>query len=144
MVCVMHCDVIEIPPLTNWRYLLCRHVRKCYRQTGLTKGAETKEASWSGDISTDSMLKMCFSYMKPILHRAFHSLDGELMNCRSRYTAESKAFVCIIRKCAPFPEGNSSKLNLNQKIPRQNCLGIALSFSFLSPCSVNNPTKAWV
>lgn len=73
---------------------------------------------------------------------SFTGLAGELMNSRSRYTAESRAIVWIIRKCASLPEGNSSKLNSNQKIPGQNCLGIALSFSFLSPCSVNNPTKA--
>lgn len=66
------------------------------------QGCRDKRSAKERDIYTDSMLKMCFSYVKPILHRALHSLDGELMNSRSRYTAESKAFVCIIRKCAPF------------------------------------------
>lgn len=39
------------------------------------------------------------------------------MNSRSSYTAESTAIV-YHEKCAPFPEGNSSKLNLNQKNPQ--------------------------
>lgn len=72
------------------------------------QGFRDKRGVTEQDICTDSILKMCFSNMKPILYRAFHSLAGELMNSSTRYTAESKAIVWIIRKCALFPEGNSS------------------------------------
>lgn len=68
-------------------------------------------------LYTDSMLEMCFSYMKPILHRALHSLAGELMNSRSRYTAESKAFVCIIRNCAPFLKATAASWIWTRKSP---------------------------
>ncbi len=122
----------------------CIPVRQCEHGNGLSKGTETKEVSPSRAFIQTAYWKCAFPTWSLFFAWALHSLAGELMNSRSRYTAESKAIVCIIRKCAPFPEGNSSKLNLNQKIPGQNCLGIVLSFSFLSPCSVNNPTKAWV
>lgn len=71
-------------------------------QRQFKQGCRDKRGVNEWGICTDSILKMCFSYTKPILHRALHSLAGELMNSRSRYTVESKAIVYVIRKCAPF------------------------------------------
>lgn len=48
--------------------------------------------------------------MKPIICLSFPQLSWGTNEFQVQvYTAESKAIVCIIRKRAPFPEGNSSK-----------------------------------
>lgn len=67
-----------------------------------SKGTETKAVSQSEAFIQIAYWKCAFLTWSLFSAWALHSLAGELMNSRSRYTAESKAIVCIIRKCALF------------------------------------------
>lgn len=121
-----------VHPLVPFAYLL-----------DTSKGTETKEVSQSRAFKQIAYWKCAFPTWSLLSAWAFHSLAGELMNSRSRYTLQRVKLLCVsLENVLLFLKATAA--NLNQKIPRQNCLGIALSFSFLSPCSVNNPTKAWV
>ena len=117
-------------------------VRQCEHRSHLSECAETRWVSQS----SSSILKMCFFQHEAFFYsiQSFTQLSRGTNEFQVQVHCRAKLLCVSLEDVLLLPKGNSSELNLNQKIPGQNCLGIALSFSFLSPRSGNNPTKAQV